>query len=139
MRDVEYRTFHEAACARGLLASNALWERMIGDAAREMMSRRRFTFFFAATIVHGQPPDPPGLLKRFLDKIVPPPSRGTETDAQKEERKEMALRRLEYYFRQMGKTCTAVGLPAAPNYNHEEMEEWVANEITDNGNVSLTH
>jgi hypothetical protein len=136
--DVLHPTFHGAACARGLLASNSLWERNLGDAAREFTSRRRFAFFFAATIVHGQPPDPLALLERpnpywadqpLFDKIILPPSHGTETDTQKAERRERVLRRLEYYFRQMGKSCAAVGLPAPSNYNHERMEEWVTAEI----------
>jgi hypothetical protein len=136
--NVLYPTFHAAACARGLIASNDLWVQMIGDAAREFMSRRRFAFYFAATIAHGHPPDPTALFKLFLDKIVPPPSYGTETAAQKDERKEKALRRLEYYLRHMGRSCAAVGLPAPTNYNHEAMEQWVADEINADGNASST-
>lgn len=137
MKDVAYPTFHEAACARGLLDSNVLWEQMIADAAREYMGHRRFAFFFAGTIVHGQPPDPVGIFEKFFDKLLLPPSRGTETDLQKEARKEKILRRLEYYFRLMGKSCADVGLPAPSNYDHETMEKAIADEITaERSNVS---
>lgn len=96
---VQYLTFHEAAIAAKLFASDEMFVGAMRDACAERPSLRRLQHYFAMVIYHGRPCDPQRLYEMFLDEMLPPASNGSYS---RDYRMAEVSKNLEYYFNCMG-------------------------------------
>jgi hypothetical protein len=108
-----YSTYNEAAVARKLFASDAIYEEMLDEAMDHLKSMNERIRYFANVLVHCQPKSPLPLLEKHLDQIFPPtihnPVDGKfNKEKNREVRKMEVLRRLEYFLNLHSTSCQYV-------------------------------
>lgn len=99
------KTFAQAAEKLGLLDSDDNWMKVMQDAINERMSERKRISHFAQLIYFQPPVDSEKMLDLFLDGLLPQPSNGQDEKLSKKKRKEIVLRKLEYYLSKFGSSC----------------------------------
>jgi hypothetical protein len=134
---LEARSFVEAARARNLLASPAIWIRTLQEAFQEIRHERQRCRFFAVLLFNGMPPDIRIILETVLDEMIIPPV-DSDPAASRPARLQRALNRIEYSLSTtFNSTCTAIGLEQPARYSFAEVdaEEQRAAEAEENAVV----
>jgi hypothetical protein len=105
IRRTVYKTFLDAAIARGLYNDDQLWVRTLLEAAHAKMSSSWFRRYFANVLIFSRPNNPRGLFEnvkifRYLLEGL-----GTLNETNLKDMEQEVLKRLEYYFVQNNTSC----------------------------------
>ena len=102
---VLYGSFAKAAEKRGLLESDDNWRAVMRDAVNEKMEGRKLIIHFAQLLYFQPPVDPEQMLDDFLHFLLPQPQNAQDKELSRQIRKNVVLRKVEYYLLKYGSNC----------------------------------
>ena len=105
---VECASFAKAAEKRGLLDCDDNWMAVMKDAINANINESKRISHFAQLLFFQPPVDAEQMLEVFLDELLPQPPNAQDKEVSAKIRKQIVLRKLEYYLSKFGSSCEYV-------------------------------